>query len=332
MMNRRQFLIISSAGVAAVRSSGPASAQSPRPPRSPTYPTGPVGSQQPPPAQPRFEAIRRNAGYFTARGGTIGWLVDKEAVVSVDTQFPDTATLFVDGLRERAGGRGIDLAFNTHHHGDHTGGNAIVKAAAKRLIAHVRVPELQKQVAAQAAAKASSSSPAAAAPVVADATFDKVWSEEAGDERLTAKHYGPGHTGGDAIIHFERAQVVHMGDLFFRELHPRVDRPAGASIENWITTLETVTKEMAADTIYIAGHARSGLPVTAERADVLRLRDYFDAVLAHVRQAIAKGQGKDEIATLAALPGFENYQSSGTILTLSGVLAVAYDELTSANR
>jgi cyclase len=326
MMNRRQFLVISSAAVAAVRNSGPANAQSPTPTRSPTYPTGPVGPPQPPPAQPRFEAIRRNAGSFTARGGTIGWLFNKEAVVSIDTQFPDTAKLFVDGLRKQAGGRGIDLAFNTHHHGDHTGGNAIVRASAKRLVAHVRVPELQKQVAAQAAATASGS---AAAPVVADATFDKVWSEEAGDERVTAKHYGPGHTGGDAIIHFERAHVVHMGDLLFRELHPRVDRPAGASIQNWITTLETISKEMPEDTIYIAGHARPGLPVTAQRADVLRLRDYFDAVLTHVRQTVAKGQGKEEIAKLAALRGFENYQSSGTILTLSGVLAVAYDELTS---
>jgi glyoxylase-like metal-dependent hydrolase (beta-lactamase superfamily II) len=324
-MNRRQFLVISSAAIAAVRSSAASAAQSPTPTRSPTYPTGPVGPPQPPPAQPRFEAIRRNAGYFTARGGTIGWLFNKEAVVAIDTQFPDTAQLFVDGLRERAGGRGIDVAFNTHHHGDHTGGNAIVKAAAKRLVAHVRVPELQKQVASQAAAKASGP---ALTPVVAGATFDKVWSEEMGDERVTAKHYGPGHTGGDAIIHFERAQVVHMGDLFFRELHPRVDRPAGASIRNWITTLETISKEMPGDTIYIAGHARPGLPVTAQRADVLTLRDYFDAVLAHVRQAIAKGRPKDDVAKLGALPGFENYQSSGTVLTLSGVLGVAYDELT----
>jgi len=55
-----------------------------------------------------------------------------------------------------------------------------------------------------------------------------------GDERVTATHYGPGHTGGDAIIRFEEANVVHMGDLLFNELHPRVDRPGGASIQNWM--------------------------------------------------------------------------------------------------
>lgn len=274
-----------------------------------------------PPPQPRFEAIRRNVGYFTARGGTIGWLSNKDALVTVDTQFPDTAQLCVDGLRERAAGRGIDVAFNTHHHGDHTAGNAIFKAAAKKLVAQVRVPELQRKVAAQATTTA-------APPVVADTTFDKTWSDSFGDERVTAKHYGPGHTGGDAIVHFERAQVVHMGDLFFHELHPRIDRPSGASIQNWIVTIDAVAKEMPADTIYIAGHARPGLNVTTGRKELLRLRDYFDALLSHVRQGIAKGQSKDDIVKLAALPGFDSHQSSGTILTLAGALGVAYDELT----
>lgn len=306
-MNRRQFLALSSAAVAA----GPFRVR--------------LGGQTPVGPQPRFEAIRRNVGCFIARGGTIGWLSNKDALVTVDTQFPDTAKPCVDGLRERAGGRGIDVAFNTHHHGDHTGGNAVFKAAAKKLVAHSRVPALQKQTAAQAPPNAANPP---AAPVVADETFDTTWSERFGDEQTSAKHYGPGHTGGDAVIHFERAQVVHMGDLFFHELHPRVDRPSGASIQNWMKTLDTVAKEMPADTIYIAGHARPGLQVTTSRKELLRLRDYFDAVLTHVRQAIAKGQSKDEIAKLPALPGFESYQSSGTILTLPGVLGVAFDELT----
>ena len=130
------------------------------------------------------------------------------------------------------------------------------------------------------------------------------------------------------MIHFERANIVHMGDLFFHELHPRVDRPSGASIQNWMKTIETVSKAMDGDTIYIAGHARPGAAVTAGRKELLRQRDYFDAILTHVRQGIAKGQSKEEIAQLPQLPGFETHQSSGPILTLAGVLGVAYEELT----
>jgi len=128
------------------------------------------------------------------------------------------------------------------------------------------------------------------------------------------------------MIHFERAHVVHMGDLLFHERHPRVDRPAGASIQNWLKILERVTAAMPADTIYIAGHARDGQPVAVDRKAVLHFRDYFDAVLALARKGIAAGQTKEALAATASLPGFETYQGGG-VLSLSGVLTAAFEEL-----
>jgi cyclase len=311
-IDRRQFFVVSSGALAVT-------------------PFVRVFGQSPPPAQPPAQApaappvttftdVRRNVGIFTARGGTIGWLINKDAVLVVDTQYPDTAKMCVDGLKQKTGGRTIDLVFNTHHHADHTGGNAVFRAEAKTLVAQARVPELQRMVA--------SATPNAPAPVVADATFDKTWSQTFGDETVTGLYNGPGHTGGDAIVHFERAHVVHMGDLLFHERHPRVDRPAGASIQNWITILEGVGKEMSADTIYVAGHAKDGLPVTADRKALMRFRDYFDAVLSLVRKGIAKRDSKDAIVATAALPGFEAFQNAPPALTLAGVLGVAYDELT----
>jgi glyoxylase-like metal-dependent hydrolase (beta-lactamase superfamily II) len=168
--------------------------------------------------------------------------------------------------------------------------------------------------------------PNAAAPTVPDVTFDKMWSQDFGDEKVTARYDGPGHTGGDAMIHFERAQIVHMGDLLFHERHPRVDRPGGASIQNWMKILERVTADMPADTIYIAGHSKEGRPVTVDRKAVLQFRNYFDAVLTLTRKGIAAGQTKDALVATAALAGFEGYQGGGA-LSLSGVLGAAFDEL-----
>jgi glyoxylase-like metal-dependent hydrolase (beta-lactamase superfamily II) len=263
----------------------------------------------------RFETIRRNVGYFTGKGGTIGWLVNADAVVVVDTQFPDTAKLCLDGLGQKSP-RQIDLLFNTHHHGDHTAGNGVFKQKTKKIVAHARVPELQKQFAA-------ADQPA---PVVADATFTDVWSEEAGNERVTARHHGPAHTGGDSIVHFEQADVAHMGDLLFHEMHPFVDRPGGASIQNWITVLETAMK-MPRNTTFIAGHAKPGLPLTHDRTALQRQRDYFDAVLSLARKGIAAGQSKEELAKTETLAGFEGYHSAPPRLTLGFVLGVAHDEL-----
>jgi cyclase len=299
-IDRRQFIVVSSGAFAAA-------------------PLARIFAQTPAaPAVMAFTDVRRNVGIFTGRGGTIGWLVNPDAVVAVDTQFADTAKVCVEGLKQKAGGRAIDTVFNTHHHGDHTGGNAVFRAEAKRLIAHQNVPELQRKVAAAA--------PNAAAPTVADVTFDKTWSQRFGDETITASFNGPGHTGGDAIIRFERANVAHMGDLLFHERHPRVDRAGGASIQNWITILEKATKDFPADTIYIAGHSKEGLPVTVDRKAVLQFRDYFTAVLNATRKAIAGGQTKEALAATPSLPGFEGYQGGGT-LTLAEVLKVAFDEL-----
>ena len=321
-LDRRQFFVLSSGALAlspVARVFGAEQAQPPGMPPQTTVPMPPPQAQTPPPtAVPKFEDVRRNVGIFTMRGGAIGWLVNKDASIAVDTQYADTAKVCLDGLKQKNGGRALDLVFNTHHHGDHTGGNAVFRADAKKMVAQAGVPALQKQVA--------ETTPNAPAPVVANATFVNTWSEKLGDETVTASFNGPGHTGADAIVHFERAHVVHMGDLLFYERHPRVDRAAGASIQNWMKILEKVAKDMPADTIFIAGHAKEGLPLTVDRKAVLRFRDYFDAVLALTRKGIAAGQTKEALAATPALPGFESYQGGG-ILSLSGVLGVAFDEL-----
>jgi cyclase len=270
------------------------------------------------PPTPVFAPVRRNVNTFTARGGTIGWLSNKDALIVIDTQYPDSARLCLDGLKTHAT-RPVDLVFNTHHHIDHTGGNGVFRAVARKIIAQAHVPELQKMAAAQ--------TPNAEAPVLPDATFDQTWTEKAGDETIAGRYYGPGHTGGDAIYHFQRAGVVHMGDLLWLQFHPRVDRPAGASIQNWLKTLETVARQMPRDTIYIAGHAKQATPVTAGVKDVTGFRDYFDAVLSTTRKGIADGKSKAEV-TASSLPQFDSYQSAAPALTLAAVLGVAYDELT----
>ena len=86
-----------------------------------------------------------------------------------------------------------------------------------------------------------------------------------------------------------------MGDLMFYLRNPRVDRGAGASIKNWIVTLESVAKDNPADTIYIAGHSKVNLPLNVTRADLLKFRDYFSGLLAYVQKGIASGRsgGRD---------------------------------------
>jgi glyoxylase-like metal-dependent hydrolase (beta-lactamase superfamily II) len=258
-----------------------------------------------------FAALRRNVGTFTARGGTMAYLITNDAVLVIDSQFADTAQMFLDGLKTRTP-RKIDLLLNTHHHPDHTGGNKVLRPNVTKIVAHENVPGLQKK---QAAANKSED-----AQAYADETFKDGWKVDIGNETVSTKYYGPGHTSGDAVIFFQRANIVHMGDLMSHQRHPRVDRPSGASIRNWLTTLEKVTKDHDNDTMYIFGHSKVGAPVTGPKADLLALRDYFSAMLDYVQKGISAGKSADEIVK-AGLPQFA--QNEGT-----PALQVCYDELT----
>ena len=274
----------------------------------------PAPAAPPPPPQTSFDPLRGNVGIFTGRGGTIGMLVSPDGIAVVDTQFADTAKIALGNLKQM-NPRPIDVLINTHHHGDHTSGNAIFRAAAGKHVAHRNVPALQK---AQAAAAKSDGQQA-----YADTTYDSTWSAKVGAETVSLKYYGPGHTSGDSVVTFQNANIVHMGDLMFYLRHPRVDRAAGASVKNWIATLESVAKDHPADTIYIAGHAKANLPVTVTRADLLKFRDYFSGLLAYVQKGIASGRPAPEIVKVAAVPGFADYEGSP-----EGTIQAAYDELT----
>ncbi len=315
-MNRRDFVVRSSMFTAAgLLARSIATAQTPP---AGSAPAATKAKAAPAPITPEFKTLRRNVGYFTASGGTIGWLVNKDAVAAIDTQFPNTAKMFLDGLPGRAG-RKFDVVVNTHHHGDHTGGNAVLKPETKMIVGHVNVPELQR---ARAALDKKGDT-----PTTPDTTFADTWKKELGDEVVSAKYFGAAHTRGDIVTHLEKANVIHMGDLMFNRAYPAIDRPGGASIRGWIGILEQVAKTYPQDAIYIFGHGSPKFGVTGKSADLLTFRDYLSGLLEHVQKQIKAGEAKEKIVALENLPGFADYHLPlPNRLGLN--LSVAYDELT----
>jgi cyclase len=268
---------------------------------------------------PVFTPIRRNVGFFTMRGGTIGYLINAGGVVVVDSQFPPEAKVCLDGLNERSGSKPVDFLINTHHHGDHTGGNLSFRGAAKKVVAHATADQHMRQP------------PGGQPPadqLFPDTTFTETWSASVGDERIRAKHYGRAHTSGDAVITFERANVAHMGDLMFNQRHPVVDRAAGATIRGWMTVLERAPRDHANDTIYIFGHGNTGLPVTGGQADLAKFREYFGALMAFVEAQVKAGKSRDEVLAMREpLKGFETFGPFGQP-NPRDALTCAYEEVT----
>ena len=298
--NRRDFITVSSVGLVSALGGRSLFAQAPAAPQAPTV--------------PKFKDVRRNVGIFTARGGTIGYLVTPDAVIVVDSQFADTAPMFLEGLKPKTS-RKIDFLINSHHHPRPHGrqqGDAAVGGEDRRARQRAR------------ACSASRPRRRRAKPTRRTPTrrSRRTGRRRVGKETVSARYYGPAHTGGDIVITFENANVVHMGDLMSFQRNPRADRPAGASIVNWVPVLENTVKDHSNDTIYIFGHSKVGERVTGSSKDLLELRDYFTAMLDFTRKAIASGRSMEEIVKTTAIPGFERYEGTPT------ALQAAYEELT----
>jgi cyclase len=274
-------------------------------------------------AQPTFTAIRRNIGYFTMRGGTIGYLTHPR--VAIDSQFPAEAAAFLTGLNERSGKEAVEYLINTHHHGDHTGGNISFKGIAKKVVAQTTAAAHMKNVPGAPPPAAGATPPEQLYP---DTTFADKWSADLGDEKVSARYYGRAHTSGDVVVTFERANVAHMGDLMFNQRHPVVDRAAGAQLRSWMQILDRVPKDHDKDTIYIFGHANAGLPVVGSDKDLATFRGYIGALLAFVETQVKAGKSREEILAMRdPLKGFESFGPFGQA-SARDPLTCAYEEVT----
>lgn len=315
-MNRRDFLLTSGAAASlGLLAKSPLFAQAVANPPAATAASTPPATE--------FRALRRKVGLFIGRGGNVGWLANPDALVAIDTQFPDTAAIFLRDLPGR-GGRTLDAVINTHHHGDHTGGNGVFRPATKTIVAHANVPELMR-------ARAEADKRPLDPSFVPDATFPDTWRRDFGDETISCRYFGPAHTKGDIVTLFEKANVVHLGDLLFNRRYPVIDRPGGANIRHWVEILEKIAATYPKDAIYLFGHTNPKFEHTGGTADVLAFRDYLSALLAYVDAEIKAGRTKEQVLQLENLTGFPDFHlPRGRDNRLPSNLSAAYDELTGA--
>lgn len=272
-----------------------------------------------------FQMLRRGVGVYTGgRGGAIGVMASPDALVVVDTQFADTAAAFWTALRAADGpapGRErINLLVNTHHHGDHTAGNATLAPHAARHVAHAAAHGLQRAAAVQAGTLAQQALPREGVSVP--------WRVDVGGgETVALRPMGPSHTAGDLVVHFEAANVAHVGDLVFNRMVPFIDLAGGASTDGWMQTLDQLIAQFDDETLVIFGHGAPGMGV-GRRADLRVMRDFLAALVTTVTEARAAGRTADEIATMERLPAFPDHFSEARRQALPNALRAVYTEQT----
>lgn len=267
-------------------------------------------------ADPTFkiEMLTQNMGIFTERGGTILFMLGKKGIIVVDAQFPDTAQHCIAEIKKKTS-QPFDLLINTHHHGDHTAGNIAFKGIASHILAHKNSKKNQEAAAIKNKKEAAQLYP--------DLVYDTKWSSKYSKEKLSLHYFGRGHTDGDSFVHFEKANIVHTGDLVFNRRHPFVDRSAGANIGEWIKTLDNATSFFKPDTVYVCGHAAEGSDVVINKADILLFRNYLVNVLQFTKESIDKGLSREDFLKNTSIPGSPEWKGDG----INRPLEAAWDEL-----
>jgi glyoxylase-like metal-dependent hydrolase (beta-lactamase superfamily II) len=243
---------------------------------------------------------------------------------------------------ERFGGR-VERLINTHHHADHTGGNAAFRPDLP-ILAH---PNLGPRVAMQVdrfrqvarsilGQMRGSGAPEAAieraesfVSAADDLQPESFWPTElitnertlrVGSLRVECYHTGHGHTDNDVYVFLPERNVLHAGDLLFHELHPFVDRAAGATTEGWQDRLDEMMNLCDPETIVVPGHGE-----ITDRTGLRRQREYFDIMREWIDQQVRRGVSREAAAEMQPPAALSEY---GFMQIWPRTVAAMHDEAT----
>ena len=308
---------------------------------SPTPATPPSHHDRQPADPFTLKPLRGGVHALYGRGGNVGFLVGPEAVLVVDSQFKDMAPGIVEQIR-KVTDKPIKFLVNTHHHGDHVGGNDTFRPLSV-IVAHDNVRKrmlaapqdiLRDYPARLGEAKAAGREEQAKslaeqiewartvkveeipAPIL---TYDSELRIHVNGETIQVWHTPPAHTDGDSSVYFEKANVLHMGDLFFHKVIPFIDVKSGGSPGGYLKALDATVARVPADVTIIPGHGE-----VTDVAGLKAFRQYITDIVDAAKKARAAGRSKEDFVKSTELATYKDYR--GYPDRFRDNLAAAYDE------
>ena len=190
------------------------------------------------------------------QGGNIAASVGEDGIYIIDDQFAKLSNDIKKTISDLKPGS-AEFVINTHHHGDHTGGNENFAKAGAHVIAHDNVHKRLEE------------KHGANSDYQPRISFGHDLKLHFNNEHAHVVHYAHAHTDGDSVIFFNNDNIVHMGDIYFNfGSLPFVDVDSGGSVDGILAAVNDVIKQIDERTIVIPGHGpvsdRSGLVTYAK--------------------------------------------------------------------
>lgn len=251
----------------------------------------------------RTEQLADTVWMLTGAGGNLGLSAGSDAVFLVDDQYAPLTDRILKAIGAISG-KPVRFVLNTHWHEDHTGGNENLGKAGALIVAHDNVrSRLNSDQFIAFMKKNTKPQPKAALPVVtfsADTTFHLN-----GDE-IRVFHVPRAHTDGDAIVHFTRSDVIHMGDVLWNGMYPFIDTSSGGTVAGMIAAVDRVLALATDRTRIIPGHG----PL-AGKADLLAYRHMLATVSKRIAQMISQGASLEDIQAAKPTSEFDGQWGNG---------------------
>jgi cyclase len=221
------------------------------------------------------------------RGGNIGVSYGTDGVFLIDDQFAPHAEKVLE-LLATLSPEPPSFVFNTHWHGDHTGGNEKMSGAGATIVAHDNVRSRMSQDHYNPALKRTTKAAALAAlPVV---TFSSDVTFHLNSNDIHAVHVDSAHTDGDSVVYFSPANVVHTGDVYFNGFYPFVDLSSAGSPRGVVAAVDQILAIIDEETKVIPGHG----PLS-NKAELSNYRTMLDTITGRIRKAIDEGQTVEQV-------------------------------------
>ena len=257
---------------------------------------------------------------ITGRGGNIGLSVGDDTAFLIDDKFaPMTENIMaaVATVTDKP----VEFVINTHWHGDHVGGNENFGKAGTVILSHDNVRKRMAAPDARRVGDGREPYPDDALPII---TFDSAVTFHLNGQTFRAYHPPRAHTDGDAIIHFESHNVIHMGDVFFSGLYPFIDIASGGSVDGFIAAMEGGLALADEDTKIIPGHG----PLSSKEdlaASIAMLKE----VKRRVAAGIASGKSLEDLLADEPLADLEEAWA-WRFINGKRIYTAVYNDLSSA--
>jgi glyoxylase-like metal-dependent hydrolase (beta-lactamase superfamily II) len=256
-----------------------------------------VAAQDMSDVQIRAVEIRPGVAVLFGNGGNIGVSHGEDGTFIVDDQFAPL-TQKIQAAIAGLGAAPVKFLVNTHWHFDHAGGNENFGKAGALIVAQENV---RKRLAAGGLVAGVDSGPAPreALPVV---TYDHSVTFHLNGDTIDVLHTGGGHTDGDSVIYWRKANVLHTGDMMMNRVgFPFIDLSSGGNVLHLLVSLDQMIGMTDADTVIIPGHGELGT-----RTDLIAWRGMIAACVEKVKALKDAGSTLEQAKAAKPLVGMSN--------------------------